>query len=68
MVRRSMKDWGSNFYSADFIRASRDALINLHHVERIESTGSRGGQIWLQKRPDPAQASFRLFGPTVAQR
>ena len=61
MVRRSMKDWESNLHSTDFLRASRDALINLHHVERIEATGSRGGQIWLQHRPDPVQASFRLW-------
>lgn len=67
LVRRPLKDWEQHLTATDFIRTSRDTLVNLRHVLRHERNGERGALLWVTGRDEPVSASFRTW-PTVRAR
>lgn len=67
LVRRPLKDWEQNLSATDFMRTSRDTLVNLRHVLRHERSGVKGALLWVTGRDEPVSASFRNW-PTVRAR
>ncbi|GAB5562361.1 MAG: LytTR family DNA-binding domain-containing protein [Synoicihabitans sp.] len=67
MVRRSMKEWEEHLNDRDFVRAARDTLVSIVHIERTETSTGRGAQLWLKGKAEPVSASFRQW-PAVKSR
>lgn len=61
MVRRSLKEWEDQLAQTNLVRAARDFMVNLRHIERTERLGERGAALWIQGIPDPLTASQRQW-------
>lgn len=59
LVRRTLKTWEQSLPRGLFIRASREALVALAHVLRIERKGDKAAQLLLTGQTEPVSASNR---------
>ena len=67
LVRRPLKGWADRLDEKVFVRVSRDALVNLHHVLRQERDEDAHGQVWVTGRKYPVHVSRRSW-PLVRAR
>jgi signal transduction histidine kinase len=60
LLRKSLKQWGSELPGEQFIRVHRRAIVNLARMERIEKLPGGRMQIHLRDNPEPILVSLRL--------
>jgi two-component system, LytTR family, response regulator len=58
-VPRSLKAWEDRLPPRQFVRIHREAIVNLHYVERIEEWSHEAFQVHLRGRPEPLTLSRR---------
>lgn len=59
LVDVTLRAWEARLPSADFVRIHRSSLVNLHHVEAIESADGQG-QVVLRGQTEPLVISRRM--------
>ena len=67
LVRRPLQSWEEQLDAGSFVRVSRQALVNLGHVTRLEYDGLKCGLLHLAGRRDPVRVSRRHW-PLVRAR
>ena len=59
LVRRALKEWEAQLPATEFMRVSREAIVNLHHIERAERNEQKSGRLWLTGMSAPVDVSRR---------
>jgi two-component system LytT family response regulator len=67
LVRRPLQSWEEQLDDGNFVRVSREALVNLAHVALHEPDGQKCGRLRLTGRKDPVHVSRRHW-PSVRAR
>lgn len=58
-VKKLLKDWESVLPAASFIRVHRSAIINIHHIVKIQEWFNHSLRIYMNNTPEPLVSSRR---------
>ena len=67
LVRRTLKEWEALLPTDAFMRVSRETIIGLQHVVRLDRNDHRSGRVWITGLPAPFEVSRRNWNELRAR-
>ena len=67
LVRRTLKEWEALLPTETFMRVSRETVICLQHVARLDRNDHRSGRVWIAGLPAPFEVSRRNWNELRAR-